>query len=57
MFNDNKMVAFIFKIVNKLDYIGMLAHLQNVDFSSLLVDLNDFHISLSCGFNGYSLTI
>lgn len=57
MLDDNKMIAFIFKIVNKLDNIRMLAHLKNVDFSSLLVDFNYLHISLSSSLNSDSLSI
>jgi hypothetical protein len=57
MFDDNKMIAFIFKIVNKLDYIRVLTHLKNVYFSSLLVDFNYLHISLPGCLNSDSLPI
>jgi len=35
----------------------MLAHLQNVNFPSLLVDLNNLHVSFAGCFNGYFLPI
>ena len=57
MFNHYEMVALIFKIVNELDDVRVLAHFKNVNFSSLLVDLNDLHVSLSRSFDRYSLTI
>lgn len=57
MFNDDKMVAFIFKIIYKLDYVRVLAHLKNVNFSSLLVDFNDLHVFLSRSLDSHSLTI
>ena len=49
MLEDNKVVALIFKVVNKLYNVRMLAHLQNVDLSTLLVDLNYLHVFLTCG--------
>ena len=57
MFDDNKMIALIFKIVNKLDNIRVLTHLKNIDFSSLLVDFDYLHISLSRRFYSDSLSI
>lgn len=57
MFDDNKMIALIFKIVNKLDNIRVLTHLENIDFSSLLVDFDYLHISLSRSLYSYSLSI
>jgi hypothetical protein len=57
MFDDNKMIALIFKIVNKLDNIRMLTHLKNIDFSSLLVDFDYLHISFSRSLYSYSLSI
>lgn len=57
MFDDNKMVALIFKIVNKLNNIRVLTHLKNIDFSSLLVDFDYLHISLSRSLYSDSLSI
>jgi hypothetical protein len=57
MFDDNKMIALIFKIVNKLDNIRVLTHLKNIDFSSLLVDFDYLHISFSRSLYSYSLSI
>lgn len=35
----------------------MLRHFQNLDFSSLLIDLNWFHVFLVDSFNGNFLTV
>jgi hypothetical protein len=57
MFDDNKMIALIFKIVNKLDNIRVLTHLKNIDFSSLLVNFDYLHIFLSRSLYSDSLSI
>jgi hypothetical protein len=57
MFDDNKMIALIFKIVNKLDNIRVLTHLENINFSSLLVDFDYLHISFSRSLYSDSLSI
>lgn len=51
------MVALVLKVIDKLYNIGVLAHLENVNFSSLLVYLDDFHVSLSRSFYSNSFSI
>lgn len=46
VFKDDKVVVRVLKKINKLDDVWMLAHLQNLNFSSLLKDLNCLHVFL-----------
>ena len=56
MLKNNKVVALIFKVVNKLYNVRMLTYLQNVDLPALLVDLNYLHLFLTCRLDCHSYT-
>lgn len=47
MLEHYKMVALVLKVVNQSDYVWVLAHFKDVNFSSRLIDLNDLHVSFT----------
>jgi hypothetical protein len=50
-------IALIFEIVDKLYNIRVLAHFKDIDFSALLVNLNDFHILLPGCLDSHAFTL
>ena len=52
-----KVIFVVLKQVDQLDYVLVLAHLQNLDFAPLLVNFYRLHVSLSNHFDCNLITI
>ena len=52
-----KVIFVVLKQVDQLDYVLVLAHLQNLDFAPLLVNFYRLHISLRNNFDCNLITI
>jgi hypothetical protein len=50
-FEYDEIVFVVLKQINQLDYVLMLTHLENFYFTSLLINLNRFHICFSDHFD------
>jgi len=51
----NVVVVRVFEEINELDDVRMLAHLENLDLSSLLVDFDGLHVLLLHSLNSHLL--
>ena len=52
-----KVIFVVLKQVDQLDYVLVLAHLQNLDFAPLLVNFYRLHVGLSNHFDCYLIAI
>ena len=50
-FEYDEIVFVVLKQINQLDYVLMLTNLENLYFTSLLINLNRFHICFSDHFD------